>query len=195
MERSETMTGSAVSPRPYVGQDASPRYPAPEPVPPRPRFTPHPPPVPRSHPVPPPVFGPQTAPAPQSAPHPQFAPRPRFTPHSWPSQGQPVTQGPRPVHGPARQAARPAPARQRPPRRPGRSVIGDELRIPIMWCEFGTCIERYTDADALGERDLRHRALTAGWCYDLLGRLACPACVQHDETFWASRPPVPAQRY
>jgi hypothetical protein len=76
-----------------------------------------------------------------------------------------------------------------------RPVIGDELRIPIMWCEFGTCIERYTHADALGEQDLRGRALAAGWRYDLLGRLACPSCVQHDESFWMTRPPVPAQRY
>ena len=64
-----------------------------------------------------------------------------------------------------------------------------------MWCEFGTCIERYTHVEALGERDLRVRALAAGWRYDLLGRLACPSCVQHDETFWMTHPPVPARRY
>jgi hypothetical protein len=186
-------TGSVVSPRPYVSQDTGPQYaappgpdpdPAPGPVPvPQPRFTPRPPPFPRSRLLPPPVPGPRPrfTPHPQVTPQPQAPPRPRFIP--------------RPDHP----ATRPAPAPARPAgwrhERPGRSVIGDELRIPIMWCEFGSCIERYTHADALGERDLRGRALTAGWCYDLLGRLACPACVQHDETFWASRPPVPAQRY
>lgn len=112
-------------------------------------------------------------------PQPQFTPRPqpRFTPRQTPPP-QPTAR--RPVRGHVR---------------PERPVIGDELRIPIMWCEFGTCIERYTHVDALGEQDLRYRALVAGWRYDLLGRLACPSCVQHDETFWITRPPVPAQRY
>jgi hypothetical protein len=160
-------------PRPYLGQDAGQR--PPDPAPPVPRFTPR----------------------PQSAPHPQFTPRPRFTPHSWPGQGYPLAQGPQPIPGAARRADRPAPTRQRPPLRPERrtrAIIGDELRIPIMWCAFGACIERYTSADALGEQDLRARALAAGWRYDLLGRLACPSCAQHDETFWITRPPVPAPR-
>lgn len=74
------------------------------------------------------------------------------------------------------------------------AVIGDEIRKPILWCEFGTCIERYTDDDALGERDLRARALTAGWCYDALGRLACPSCAQYDSAFWSTNPPVPVPR-
>jgi len=64
-----------------------------------------------------------------------------------------------------------------------------------MWCEFGNCVERYTHVDALGERDLRGRALAAGWRYDLLGRLACPSCVQYDASFWITRPPVPARWY
>jgi hypothetical protein len=117
-------------------------------------------------------------------PRPQFTPRPqpRFIPRQAPAQ-QPAAQQP---------AAR-WPVRRRVP--PVRPIIGDELRIPIMWCEFGTCIERYTHVDALGEQDLRYRALAAGWRYDLLGRLACPSCVQYDETFWITRPPVPAQRY
>lgn len=121
-------------------------------------------------------------------------PQPRFTP-----QPHPV---PRFVPRPAGPASRYAPVRQPAARRPARRhvplvrpVIGDELRIPIMWCEFGTCIERYTHVDALGEQDLRSRALAAGWRYDLLGRLACPSCVQHDETFWMTHPPVPARRY
>jgi hypothetical protein len=116
-------------------------------------------------------------------------PRPRFTPRDQPvPRFAPQQAGP---SSPQASVRRPA-WRAEPGVRP---VIGDELRIPIMWCEFGTCIERYTHADALGEQDLRSRALAAGWCYDLLGRLACPSCVQHDESFWMTRPPVPAQRY
>jgi hypothetical protein len=72
-----------------------------------------------------------------------------------------------------------------------RAIIGDEIRIPIMWCQFGSCIARYTHRAALGEGDLRARALAAGWRYDALGRLACPECVQHDPTFWSTRAPVP----
>jgi hypothetical protein len=76
-----------------------------------------------------------------------------------------------------------------------RAVIGDTIRIPILWCQFGSCIARYTHRDALGERDLRIRALMAGWRYDALGRLACPGCVQNDPSFWMTRPPVPAYRW
>ena len=75
------------------------------------------------------------------------------------------------------------------------AIIGNELRIPILWCDFGSCVERFTHPDALGERDLRHRALTAGWRYDLLGRLACPSCLQRDATFWVVRPPAPVRRF
>jgi hypothetical protein len=74
------------------------------------------------------------------------------------------------------------------------AIIGNELRIPILWCDFGRCVERYTHPDALGERDLRDRALTAGWRYDLLGRLACPSCLQRDATFWVVHPPAPGRR-
>jgi hypothetical protein len=76
-----------------------------------------------------------------------------------------------------------------------RAVIGDAIRIPVLWCQFGSCIARYTHWDALGERDLRVRALAAGWRYDALGRLACPGCVQNDPFFWMTRPPVPAYRW
>jgi hypothetical protein len=79
--------------------------------------------------------------------------------------------------------------------RAARAIIGDAIRIPILWCQFGSCIARYTHRDALGERDLRLRALAAGWRYDALGRLACPGCVQHDPSFWMTRPPVPAYRW
>jgi hypothetical protein len=105
----------------------------------------------------------------------------------------PVPVPPRPQFTPRPQPA--PPPRFIPRQAPVRPIIGDELRIPIMWCEFSTCIERFTHVDALGEQDLRDRALAAGWRYDLLGRLACPSCQQHDPTFWMTRPPVPAQRY
>lgn len=79
--------------------------------------------------------------------------------------------------------------------RPMRAIIGDEIRVPILWCEFGTCIARYTSREVLGERDLRARALSVGWCYDALGRLACPSCVRHDPSFRVSRLPAPASQY
>lgn len=69
------------------------------------------------------------------------------------------------------------------------AVIGDDLRTPTLWCEFGHCISRYTHAEATGERDLRGRALATGWRYDALGRLACPACATGDPGFVASQPP------
>ena len=75
-----------------------------------------------------------------------------------------------------------------------RAAIGDELRIPTLLCEFGGCAERYTHRDALGERDLRDRALAEGWQYDVIGRLACPACVLHAPAFWAGHPPAPTIR-
>ena len=117
----------------------------------------------------------QAAPGPErqdpARPQPRFVPRPgpvpRFTP-------------------------RPAPVRYRElvP-----AIIGNELRIPTLWCDFGSCVAHYTHPDALGERDLRYRALAAGWRYDLLGRLACPSCLQRDAAFWAVHPPVPVRRF
>jgi len=76
-----------------------------------------------------------------------------------------------------------------------RAVIGDQLRIPIMWCEMGSCISWHADPAALGEADTRARAISAGWRIDALGRLACPQCQQTDPGFWASRPVVPWDRY
>lgn len=70
----------------------------------------------------------------------------------------------------------------------GRAVIGDELRTPIMWCEMGACISRYSDPAALGEADIRARAIGAGWRVDALGRLACPGCQQTNGRFWATHP-------
>ena len=69
-----------------------------------------------------------------------------------------------------------------------RAVIGDELRMPIMWCEMGSCISWHSDPAALGEADIRARAIAAGWRVDALGRLACPRCQQSDGQFWATHP-------
>ena len=60
-----------------------------------------------------------------------------------------------------------------------RAIIGDEMRTPVLWCEFGSCIARYSSEEALSERDLRARALATGWCYDAYGRLTCPDCTRH----------------
>jgi hypothetical protein len=77
----------------------------------------------------------------------------------------------------------------------GRAVIGDQLRMPVMWCEMGSCISWYTHPAALGEVDTRARAIGAGWRIDALGRLACPQCQQTDPGFWAACPVVPWDRY
>ena len=76
-----------------------------------------------------------------------------------------------------------------------RAVIGDELRMPIMWCEMGSCISWCADPSALGEADARARAISAGWRVDALGRLACPQCQQTDPGFWATSPVVRWDRY
>src|SRR5215471_20492150 len=71
-----------------------------------------------------------------------------------------------------------------------RAAIGDELRIPLAWCEMGSCISHYADPAALGEADIRTRAIAAGWRVDALGRLACPQCQQGDSWFWTAHPAV-----
>ena len=68
------------------------------------------------------------------------------------------------------------------------AVIGNELRRPVAWCEMGACISRYSDPQALGEADIRARAIAVGWRADVLGRLACPTCQQTDPRFWTARP-------
>jgi hypothetical protein len=73
----------------------------------------------------------------------------------------------------------------------GRAVIGNELRVPAVWCEFGACIGRFSHPDALGMRDVRARAEAAGWCQDAFGRLGCPRCQQTDSGFRATHPVVP----
>ena len=113
-------------------------------------------------------------------------------------RGGPVDgrQGVRAGNSPARPASdhRARPARRGyaapPAGAPVRALIGDELRIPIMWCEMGSCISWYADRTALGQADVRARAIRAGWRIDALGRLACPQCQQTDVAFRATRPVV-----
>jgi hypothetical protein len=69
-----------------------------------------------------------------------------------------------------------------------RAAIGDELRIPLAWCEMSSCISRHADPAALGEADIRTRAIAAGWRVDALGRLVCPQCQQGDSWFWTAHP-------
>jgi hypothetical protein len=69
-----------------------------------------------------------------------------------------------------------------------RAVIGDELHVPIVWCEMGSCISHHTDPAALGEADIRIRALRAGWRLDRLGRLTCVDCLQSSSGFRTAYP-------
>jgi len=88
-----------------------------------------------------------------------------------------------PAEGPpasARRASRPGTA--------GLALIGDQLRIPIVWCEIAPCISHHTNPAALGEADIRARALSAGWRLDRLGRLTCPECQQSSPCFWPAHP-------
>ena len=55
-----------------------------------------------------------------------------------------------------------------------RAVIGDRLRLPMMWCEMDSCICWYAHPAALGEADARARAIDAGWRVDAVGLLVCP---------------------
>ena len=76
-----------------------------------------------------------------------------------------------------------------------RALIGDQLRMPITWCEMGTCISWHADRAALGEGDARARAIGAGWRIDAFGRLACPQCQQTNPGFRACYPVVPWNRH
>lgn len=76
-----------------------------------------------------------------------------------------------------------------------RAVIGDQLRMPIMWCELGSCISSLADPAALGEGDMRARAIDAGWRIDAFGRLSCPRCQRSDPNFRATHQPVSWDRY
>jgi hypothetical protein len=116
-----------------------------------------------------------------------------------PSGGTPLDRAP--DGGGARsRIAVPAPPAERPPASagraarpgtPGRALIGDQLRVPIVWCEIAPCISHHTNPAALGEADNRARALSAGWRIDRLGRLTCPKCQQSSPWFWPAHPVVP----
>ena len=129
-----------------------------------------------------------------------------------PDCAEPAVAGARPetLAGPMAPAASAAPARTATPAVPTRpaapaapagpaeaaerAVIGDQLRMPVMWCEMGSCVSWHADPAALGEADTRARAIAAGWRIDALGRLACPRCQQTDPRYWAARPVVPWDR-
>jgi hypothetical protein len=59
---------------------------------------------------------------------------------------------------------------------------------------MGSCISRHEDPAALGEADIRARAVAEGWRVDALGRLACPKCQQSDAWFWTAHPVAPWDR-
>ena len=71
-----------------------------------------------------------------------------------------------------------------------RAVIGDRLRLPMMWCEMGSCICWYAHPAALGEADVRARAIDAGWRVDAVGLLVCPRCLQTAPGFQSPHPVV-----
>src|SRR5580693_1278237 len=73
--------------------------------------------------------------------------------------------------------------------------IGDALRIPMAWCEMDSCISHHEHPAALGEADIRARAIEAGWRVDALGRLACPQCQWSGPWFWTTHPIVPWDRH
>jgi hypothetical protein len=117
--------------------------------------------------------------------------------------GEPATAGEPPTAGDP-----PADATARPPntvsgrhemRESAETIepapIGDALRMPIAWCEMGSCISHYEHPAALGEADIRARAIEAGWRVDALGRLACPQCQRSGPWFWTTHPIVPWDRH
>ena len=113
-----------------------------------------------------------------------------------PELAAPVAPAPEPA-APASTAPEPAaPAStDAEPATTVRALIGDQLRMPISWCEMGSCISCHADHAALGEGDQRARAIEAGWRIDAFGRLACPRCQQTDPGFRATHPVVPWDRY
>ena len=68
------------------------------------------------------------------------------------------------------------------------AVIGDELRLPVIWCEMPRCISWHLDPESAGERDARDRAIAGGWQRDAFGRLTCPQCQQRDPAYRVCRP-------
>jgi hypothetical protein len=112
----------------------------------------------------------EAAPHPGAAPHPEAEAHPQAAPHP----------GPQPDPDPDPTV---------------RALIGNQLRMPVMWCEMGSCISSHADPAALGEADMRVRAIAAGWRIDAFGRLACPQCQQNDPGFRTSSAVVPWDRY
>jgi hypothetical protein len=86
--------------------------------------------------------------------------------------------------------AEPAVPRRSPRHATQRAVIGDELRRPVLWCQMGSCVTRFSDPDALGEADNRARAIGDGWREDAFARFACPACLQTSPEFRVKYPVV-----
>ncbi len=76
-----------------------------------------------------------------------------------------------------------------------RAVIGDQLRMPIVWCEMAACVSWHADPASLGEADVRARAITAGWRVDAFGLLACPRCQQTAPSFRSPSPVALWDRY
>ena len=56
---------------------------------------------------------------------------------------------------------------------------------------MAACISRYEDPAALGEADIRARALVAGWRHDAVGRLVRLYCQQRNPGLWPACPVVP----
>ena len=128
---------------------------------------------------------------PRAATNPRPAQDPRAATNPRPVQDPRPATRPPPTHGPTGREARTAGANGRIPAAPPmRPLIGDELRMPIMWCEMGYCISWHADPSALGEADNRARAIQAGWRIDALGRMTCPQCQQTTVAFRATRPVV-----
>ena len=105
---------------------------------------------------------------------------------------EPTYRPAEPYYGPSEPDHGPAEAHPRPT---VRALIGDQLRMPVMWCEMGSCISWHADPAALGERDMRARAIGVGWRIDALGRLACPRCQQTDPNFRPCHQVVPWDRH
>ncbi len=120
-------------------------------------------------------------------------------PYVW-DGGEAVPAGPGTAADPAGEPRRPVRREQPhdeltgPARTTERAVIGDLLRQLAAWCQIGACIAGHTDDAALGEADIRTRAVAAGWCVDLFGRMVCPSCQQRYPV-WSVRPPVERGRY
>jgi len=103
--------------------------------------------------------------------------------NAWDTQPLPL---PAPSYRPPPPAAAPPPRAAVEFTEP--AVIGDQLRLPVTWCDMPGCISWHRDPAATGFRDDRDRALAAGWRADAWGRLACPACQQTCRDYRTPRP-------